>query len=79
MRCPTCGAPPANNEDRDWDQVTHSQWAAMFHAPELLAAISELVDAAVEVYDGRSSEFPALLAAAENACLAIDKAEGRGE
>jgi hypothetical protein len=75
MRCPTCGAPSANNEDRDWDQVTHSQWAVMFHASELLAALKAMVAAIDNREDGY---FPGLSTACVAADEAIAKAEGRG-
>lgn len=45
-------------------------------APELLKAMNLLIDAAVETYDGQTSEFPALAAAVESAVRAIAKAEG---
>ena len=69
-RCMTCGAPDANNKDRNWDDVTETQWAAMFHAPDLLAACKYLLENAES--DGWSELM------LSDARAAIAKAEGRG-
>ena len=60
-------------EDGDEDEANARLIAA---APDLFAALSRLIDAAVAVYDGRSDEFPELVAETEKACAALEKAEG---
>lgn len=45
-------------------------------APDLLATLSRLIDAAVEIYDGRSDEYPALVRATEEASAVYTKAKG---
>ena len=76
LRCPTCGAPSANNADGDWDQVTNAQWAAMFHAQELLAALKAVCAA----WDNREDDyFPGMNQAQDAAEAIIAMVEGRSD
>lgn len=43
-------------------------------APDLLAALSALIDAATEIYDGQAENYPELAQAVERACRAYNKA-----
>lgn len=46
---------------------------------ELLAALSRLIDAAVDVYDGQSENFPELVKATEKACKVYEKVRSTGD
>lgn len=45
-------------------------------APDLLATLSRLIDAAVSVYDGQSEDFPGLVEATEAAYRVYEQATG---
>ena len=74
-RCHTCGAPSANNEDHNWDDVTDEQWEVMYHAQELLAALRQCAARLSEWVDSGSRDTRDLVAI-RDAEKAIAKAEG---
>jgi len=82
LNCVTCGAPSPNNGDGNWDDVTETQWAAMFHARELLAAMKAVVQLIADASDAGAlygKHDVAWQQRLEGVLAVIEKAEGRGE